>query len=304
MGTDNPLVTVVIPTYNRLQFLMQAVNSVLNQSYNNWELIIADDGSTDGTSVFIRSINDPRIRLLELPHTGNIAWLRNMGAQSGKGKWISFLDSDDIWLPRRLEIQLNMFQNSKARWGFGRFEHMNERLQSIPAKAGEFFAFNGWIAKEVVSTTAAVAIGTLMIERNLFEEVGGFNTDHSLIYREDYDLVLRLALKAEAVSTDELMVLIREHPGRSTNQLTDSHERTAESLQRFLLLQPGEALKKIARKRRGYHLAEAATFNIARKKYLPAIRQLSLALINGDTVKHLLSAVNRGIQYDSKQLIT
>ena len=100
------LVTVVIPTYNRYSFIREAIESVIAQTYSNWELIIVDDGSTDDTATYIKSIPDKRIHLLELQHCGNIAMLRNIGAKSASGQWITFLDSDDMWVPEKLETQL------------------------------------------------------------------------------------------------------------------------------------------------------------------------------------------------------
>src|ERR1700750_1510306 len=104
--SSQPLVTVVIPTYNRLTLVQQAIASVIAQTYSNWELIIVDDGSDDGTREDIISMNDPRIKLLTKPHVGNIAFLRNAGVDEGSGEWLAFLDSDDLWLPRKLETQL------------------------------------------------------------------------------------------------------------------------------------------------------------------------------------------------------
>src|SRR5580765_5393661 len=101
---SNPLVTVVIPTYNRLALVQQAIASVIAQTYRNWELIIVDDGSDDGTPEAIISINNPRIKLVTKSHVGNIALMRNAGVDEGSGEWLAFLDSDDIWLPQKLEI--------------------------------------------------------------------------------------------------------------------------------------------------------------------------------------------------------
>ena len=290
----NPLVTVVIPTYNRGALVQQAIASVIAQTYRNWELIIVDDGSDDGTREAIITMNDPRIKLLTIPHIGNIALLRNIGVEDGSGEWLAFLDSDDIWIPRKLEIQLFFLLQEGKRWGYGGFELMNDDMQTIPNKAGQFRPMSGWIIKEVLTTEASVTIGTLMLERTLFEEAGRFNQDAKLIFREDYELVLRLALKSEALAVPDLLVRIREHEGRATNGFQEAHDRTAAMYEHFLRCRPEKALAKIARRRMAGELAESAKASIRRKQYLQATRKLGQALINGDKLRHLFSVVRRG----------
>jgi glycosyltransferase involved in cell wall biosynthesis len=293
MAIIQPFITIVIPTYNRLPLVRQAIASVLGQTYGNWELIIVDDGSGDDTVKIIRSIPDPRIRVLELPHCGNIAVLRNTGVKAGSGSWLAFLDSDDIWVPQKLEMQLRTLQDGQ-RWGYGRFELMNETMEPIPNKNGKYRALSGWIIKEVLTCEASVNIGTLIVERSLFNEVGCFNPDSRLICREDYEFVLRLALHAETVATPELLARIREHTGRTTSVFDDGNERTAFVLWHFMHAQHDAALVKIARRRRAYEFTEIAKKNLKQKKYLPATRQLAKALIHGDKWRHILSAIRRG----------
>jgi glycosyltransferase involved in cell wall biosynthesis len=292
--SSNPLVTVVIPTYNRVALVQQAIASVIAQTYTNWELIIVDDGSDDGTPEVISKMNDPRIKLLTKPHVGNIALLRNAGVDEGTGEWLAFLDSDDIWIPRKLEIQLFFLLQERKRWGYGGFGLMNDEMQTIPNKAGQYLPISGWIIKEVLTTEASVTIGTLMLERTLFAETGGFNQDAELIYREDYELVLRLALKSEALAVPDLLVRIREHEGRATNEFEDSHDRTAYVYGYFIRSRPAKELAKIARRRMAGELAESAKTSIMRKKYLQATRRLGQALIHGDKLRHLFSVVRRG----------
>jgi glycosyltransferase involved in cell wall biosynthesis len=292
--SSSPLVTVVIPTYNRVAFVQQAIASVIAQTYRNWELIVVDDGSDDGTAGAISTMNDPRIKLLTKPHTGNIALLRNIGVDEGSGEWLAFLDSDDIWIPRKLEIQLFLLLQEKKRWGYGGFESMDDDMQTIPNKAGQFRPMSGWIIKEVLTTEASVTIGTLMIERKLFEEAGRFNQDAKLIFREDYELVLRLALKSEALAVPDLLVRIREHEGRATNAFEEGHDRTAAMYKHFIRSRPQKALAKIARRRMASELAESAKTSIRRKQYLQATMRLGQALIYGDKPRHLFSVVRRG----------
>ena len=291
---EMPLVTVVIPTYNRLSLVQQAIASVQGQSYSNWELVVVDDGSTDGSFDAISLMVDARIRVIRLEHTGNIAFARNIGARSGRGEWLSFLDSDDVWVPERLNLQLGRMIKEKKQWGYGGFEIMNGDMNKIPNKAGSFAPISGWIAKQVLTTEAAVSIGALMLTRKLFEEVGGFNTDPGLLYREDYDLAIRLSLRNEALAIPDLLVRIREHRGRATNGFAYGHDRTAAVYEHFLLTNPDHELAKVARNRIATELAESSIDNIKQKEYLEAAERLQRALIYGLGWKRFLSTLRRG----------
>jgi len=98
-----PLVSVVIPTYNHAHFLGRALQSVLDQTYANWEMIVIDNHSRDKTNEVVESFSDPRIHLLNIHNHGVIAASRNMGIRESRGEWLAFLDSDDCWYPKRLE---------------------------------------------------------------------------------------------------------------------------------------------------------------------------------------------------------
>jgi glycosyltransferase involved in cell wall biosynthesis len=264
------------------------------QTHGDWELIVADDGSTDGTADWIRSIEDHRIRVLESPHSGNIAALRNAGVGAGAGEWLAFLDSDDLWVPTRLETQLRQLRREGKRWGYGGFELMDEKMWPTPPKMGAYLPFSGWITREVLTCEASVNIGTLMVQRSLFDELGGFNTMPELICREDYEFVLRLTLHAETTATPELLVRIREHRGRTTSVFDDGNDRTAYVYRHFLRTQGNRTLVRIARRQLAHELTEMAAKRMKRGKYGQAAQQLAGALIRGDRWRHLLWAVRQG----------
>ena len=286
-------VTVIIPTYNRCSLIQQAIASVVAQTYPNWELIIVDDGSTDDTVKMVRSIKDDRISILEFPHCGNIAMLRNIGVQAGCGEWISFLDSDDVWVPQKLEIQLAALQKNKKQWCYGGFELMNETGTAIPIKSGSYHPFSGWIIRKLITYEASVNISSLILKRSLFDKVGGFNADARLFCREDYEFVLRLGMYAEALAVDSTLVSVREHTGRTTNTFINGEERTANVYKLFYRI-CDKGLKPLAQQQYAYHLAEAAEKNLHQKKYLKAIKYFAKAFIKGDGTRHLLSSFKHG----------
>ena len=99
----NPLVSIIIPTYNRAEDLKRALQSVFDQTFTDWEVVVVDNHSIDNTDRLIESFNDPRIRLFKIHNEGVIAASRNLGLKHALGEYIAFLDSDDWWLPKKLE---------------------------------------------------------------------------------------------------------------------------------------------------------------------------------------------------------
>ncbi len=293
---NKPLVTIVIPVYNRISLLYNAVESIVKQTYTNWELIITDDGSTDGTAEWVRSIPDSRVRLLQLSHSGHIGSVRNMGVRAGSGEWVAFLDSDDVWMPEKLALQLYALEKSGTRWCYGKFELMNESGQTVPSKWGAYRSISGWIIKQLLTTAASVFIGSVMVHRSLFEEVNGFSADPRLLYRGDYELALRLALRAEVISLPDILVRVLEHGGRSTNKIKDSYERTALVYTIFLDGGPEKELKKIARKRRAHELALAASWRLGCGHDALALKYFARSFAGGAGWKQLFSGMYNGIK--------
>lgn len=109
----NDLVSIIMPSYNTGQFIKESINSVINQTYDNWELIIVDDCSNDNTDEVVESIRDRRIRYFKNEKNSGAAVSRNKALKEAKGRWIAFLDSDDLWMPKKLEKQID-FMNKRG----------------------------------------------------------------------------------------------------------------------------------------------------------------------------------------------
>lgn len=111
----NELVSIIMPSYNTASFISKTIESVLNQTYKNWELLIVDDCSTDDTDEIVSKYNDKRIVYLKNEKNSGAAISRNRALRNAKGKWIAFLDSDDLWHPTKLEKQIKFM---KKKWTF------------------------------------------------------------------------------------------------------------------------------------------------------------------------------------------
>ncbi len=190
------LVSVIVPTFNREQVLLRALESVAQQIYGNWELIVVDDGSTDRSEkIFSEWANNPRLasKLNWISTGGNfgVSRARNAGAAQARGQWLAFLDSDDEWLPEKLALQMPLTASFK--WIHGEEIWIRNGARVNPPQ--KYKKSGGRIFEKCVEI-CCVGASTVLIERELFAAQGGFREDFPVC--EDYDLWLKLASRFEA----------------------------------------------------------------------------------------------------------
>lgn len=189
---DAPKVSVIIPTYNREHCIMRAINSVFRQTFQNFDLWVIDDGSTDQTKDLLSDIQDKRFHYLKSINRG-VSAARNIGIKESKGEWIALLDSDDEWLPDRLEKQIKIIKenpNIPLIHGEEIWMRKNKRInqKKIHQKFGGDI-FERCLPLCLVSPSAS------LIRRDVLLEVGLFDED--FIVCEDYDLWLKITSKYE-----------------------------------------------------------------------------------------------------------
>jgi GT2 family glycosyltransferase len=207
-----PLVSVILPAYNRLKYLRSAVDSVFAQTLANWELIIADDGSDDDTKAYLSGLQSlPRVRLIWLPHTGNPSAVRNAALREATGQFVAFLDSDDVWVAAKLERQVDALRaSSNCRWIYTGYVQIDDagELKTSPA-AKPWIPCRGAIVEQLLRLEASVATAAVLVERGMLARVGAF--DEELLMFEHYDLWLRLALLSDVELIDEPLTCLRFH---------------------------------------------------------------------------------------------
>ena len=133
-----PRVSVVIPTFDRAELVSAAAESVLAQTFADLEAIVVDDGSTDRTVARLAAIGDPRLTVIAAAHGGCVGAVRNRGVGAARGEWLAFLDSDDLWVPDKLEAQLAALDRSGADWCYA-----DHGLIGAPRRAGSFVPLSG-----------------------------------------------------------------------------------------------------------------------------------------------------------------
>jgi glycosyltransferase involved in cell wall biosynthesis len=218
----DPLVSIVIPTYNRDLIVGRAIESALQQTYDSKEIIVVDDGSTDCTPEILARFGN-RIRVIRTENLGPSA-ARNTGARAAKGRLVSFLDSDDTWLPRKIESQVHLLGQCGGRVSCC---ICNARYVDAPKNAETSLQIAGVKPDQevgiwenpcrILATRFVLFNQVVAVYRSAFESVGGFNEKLWLL--EDYDLALRLALRGPWAIITEPLVLKYEGLGDSLTAL-------------------------------------------------------------------------------------
>lgn len=243
LSSNKPLISVILPTYNRAEWLPQAVESVLDQTFAPVELIVVDDGSTDGTAGLLAAYGR-RLKVLRQANAG-VSAARNRGIQAAAGRWIAFIDSDDCWLPQKLDLQV-AFLNAHPDALICQTEEIWERngLRVNPKKRHR--KYSGMIFEKSLPL-CLISPSAVMLHKSLLEEVGLF--DEGLPACEDYDLWLRITWKYPVYLVDTPLTIKR---GGHADQLSRMPE-----LDKYRI----QALAKILR--RGCLSAEQAAAAMA-----------------------------------------
>jgi GT2 family glycosyltransferase len=195
------LVSVVIPTYNRVHVLERAIESVLSQTYSNYEIIVVDDGSTDSTKAAIAQ-SYGNVRLLSIPHSG-VSKARNRGIMDADGKWVAFLDSDDYWLPRKLERQME-FLKAYPQYTICHTNEIWIRNGVRINQGKKHRKFMGWFFKPCLHL-CLISPSSVIIHKSVFENCGMFDEQFEVV--EDYDLWLRITSKYPVGYVNERLVV-------------------------------------------------------------------------------------------------
>lgn len=219
--TKTPTVSVVMPAYNSEAFLEQAIRSVMAQTEENWELLVLDDASQDGTWAAAERLarEDGRIRLIRNEENMGVARTRNRGFELCRGAFVALLDSDDIWHPEKLERQLALLRRSGAALCYCAYEIIGETGEAVraPYAVPERVDFEELLKENVISCS------TVVLRRDI---VDAYRFDPGY-YHEDYVLWLQILKDGHrAVGCRETLAKWRLNPGsRSFNKLKSAHNR-------------------------------------------------------------------------------
>lgn len=207
-----PAVSIIMPTFDRPKYLRAAIESVMAQTFRDWELIIADDGSGPDTQAYLRTLAAaPRVKVLWLAHTGNPPAVRNVALREAKGEYVAFLDSDDVWQEQKLATQIASLRSHGAReWSYTGFTMVGDCGSPLTGTgARECPAIDGWFLDPLLKGEPMIVQSSVVVRRELIQRVGGY--DDELPVCGDYALWIRLAQHSEIEFIAAPLVLVRRH---------------------------------------------------------------------------------------------
>jgi glycosyltransferase involved in cell wall biosynthesis len=226
MIQNNPTVSVIIPTYDRAHLIGRSIQSVLDQTYHDFEIIVIDDGSIDNTEDIVKTFKDKRIIYIKHDTNKGAAAARNTGIEASRGKYMAFQDSDDEWLPEKLEKQMNVFKTAQPEVGVvytdmlkigenGRTEYLHSaQVTNKNLIDSETNNYQAW----------GLTVGTSIIRKDCFDAIGLFNENFPR--HEDLELFIRLSKHYSFVHIKEPLVKYYVTPGcmsSNTNSLVTAH---------------------------------------------------------------------------------
>lgn len=244
------LVSIIMPSYNTAGFIEESIRSVMAQSYENWELIIVDDCSTDNTDEVVSFFEDPRIRYIKNEKNSGAAVSRNRALREAKGRWIAFLDSDDLWAPTKLQKQIAFMENSGYGFSYTNYEEIAEN--------GEPLGVNVTGPKKI--TKAGMYnycwLGCLTVMYDV-EKVGQIQIA-DIKKNNDYAMWLKVCKKADCHLLDENLASYRKRSGSISR-----HGYTSLIKWHYKLYKEAEGMCVVA-----------ALFNTARNLFFGVVKKL------------------------------
>jgi glycosyltransferase involved in cell wall biosynthesis len=215
---DNPLISIVMPTYNRADLILETIQSVLRQSYSNWELVIVDDGSDDETESVIRAVGNNKITYHRISHTGFLGKVRNVGIEKSNGQYIAFLDSDDLWRTDKLELQLALLNKfSECKFCFSNGDQFGPG--ATPPAEAVGLATGNLFDSMLFRNQFPLYMPSLIIDKGVFNSVSMLAEK----YRSgaDIDFLYRLAFSFEGIFTNEKLISVRKHRGSNSDHFSE-----------------------------------------------------------------------------------
>jgi glycosyltransferase involved in cell wall biosynthesis len=241
---DAPLISVIMNCYNSERFLREALESVMAQTYQNWEIIFWDNQSTDKSAEILKSYKDSRIKYFYAPNHTVLGLGRNLAIECASGQWLGFLDCDDLWLPMKLEKQVAVINAHGVELGLvysevenlieedGKSTVMGSKLARQPNNKLNQDCPSGYIFAAMLKGNSIPLVSAL-VRHSAFVEVGGVNPE--LRQAEDYDLFVKITQNFQAIAVNEVTCLYRIHQSNVTHaQSEKSYTESILVVQRFL----------------------------------------------------------------------
>ena len=277
-----PLISVIIPVFNGEKTIKETIESVLNQTWSDLEIIVINDGSNDSTLGILNRLQDPRLKIFSYSNAG-LAASRNRGIFLAIGKYISFIDADDVWTLDKLEAQLNALKvNPQAAVAYSWTNWIDESGQFL--RPGGHIIANGNVYEQLLKRDFIESGSNVLIRTEALTEVGSF--DESVKAVEDWDMWLRLAACYEFVCVPLPQILYRISPNSMSTDVLQMERSSLGVIEKALANAPQDLkIKKreIIGERYKYLTLKAIEGNLERRKGLAAVRFFLQAISNDPT---------------------
>jgi len=284
-----PVISVIIPVYNGEKTIQETIESVLNQTLSDFELLVINDGSQDATVEIVERIQDTRLKIFSYPNAG-LSASRNRGIALATSNYISFIDADDLWTPDKLEAQFKVLQaNPHAAVAYSWTDCINESGQF--SRQGSHITVSGNVYANLLLVNFLENGSNPLIQREALTEVGGF--DESLTAAEDWDMYLRLAARYPFVAVPSPQILYRVSVNSMSSNLTKQETETLKVLERAYS-QASESLQHLKK----HSLANFYTYLTF--KCLEGIPERGKSLA---AIKFIWHTVNNDLSFLHKRII-
>ena len=214
----NPRVSVIVTTHNRATLLPRAIRSILEQTYNDYEIVIVDDASSDSTQDVIASFSDSRVRFQRREQSGGASAARNTGVRVARGQYLAFLDDDDEWLPTKIERQVAILESSSPRVAlvYGWVDVVDDFTGAVSPLARN--VMEGDVFDSLVAMRTPGPTSVLMVRTSVAREIDGF--DESLPRHNDIDFICRISRHYQVALLPEVVLL--HHGGHGHERISDN----------------------------------------------------------------------------------
>ena len=218
MANKKPLVSIVMPTYNCAAYLPESIESILAQTYDAYEIVVIDDGSSDNTKLVLEPYSE-KIRYIDLGRNEGLPTARNLGIQSAKGEYVAFLDADDIWMPEKLKMSIDQFlKNPDAGMVYSKHINIDSKSQFLEGKIRRTLP-SGNIFLQLFFEQNFIICSSVVVRKEVFNKTALF--DFELENCQDWDMWLRIAFYYKAIGIDVPLVKYR-HSSKSLSKNRDN----------------------------------------------------------------------------------
>ncbi|MGB3491325.1 MAG: glycosyltransferase family A protein [Elainellaceae cyanobacterium] len=224
-----PSVSIIIPAYNAEETILETIHSVREQTYQDFEILVIDDGSKDRTVEIVKEVDDPRIKVFTYPN-GGVSVARNRGIERSTGEFLAFIDNDDLWTPDKLELQLHALDKNKDAdaiysWSVNMVDDGESRIfvsGSQPTATGNIYA-------ELLLGNFIGNGSNILVRRKVIDEIGGYEPGLSF---SDWDFCLRTAAKFQFAAVPKVQILYRRASGSMSSQVDAMEKAGLRALER------------------------------------------------------------------------